>query len=148
MKIVEFKKEQYILEYLKNCLWNAGKFLYDLVSRDKVLEVLGDNTKVIVLVEQEKVVSFATYADRDCIKDDTLFPWIGFVYTDELYRGNRYSQIVINHIIGLAKKDNHSKIYLATDHVGFYEKYGFEYLENRIDIYDDESRIYYYDLLK
>ena len=27
----------------------------------------------------------------------------------------------------MAKKDGHSTLYLATDHIGFYEKYGFEY---------------------
>ena len=30
MKIVEFKKEQYILEYIKTCEWGAAKFLYDI----------------------------------------------------------------------------------------------------------------------
>ena len=148
MEILEFKNEAYILEFFKNCNWGAAKFLYELIIQNKVEEVLGENTKIVVLVDNENVVSFATYAKRDCVKDDTMFPWIGFVYTNEDYRGKRYSQKVINYILDNAKNDGYSNIYLATDHIGFYEKYGFSYLETRIDIYEEESRIYYYDLLK
>ena len=142
MNIIEFQKEQYILEYLKNCEWGAAKFLYELIVNNSLYKTLGKDTKIIVLVDGENVVSFATYANQDCIDDMSLFPWIGFVYTDEAYRGNRYSQKVIEYIKELAKKDNYSSIYLATDHIGLYEKYGFIYIESRIDVYDDESRIY------
>lgn len=148
MKIIEFKKEQYILEYFKTCSWGAANFLYDLIIQNKVEDVLGEKTKIVVLVDEEKVISFATFAKRDCIKDDSMYPWIGFVYTDEFYRGNRYSQTVIDYIINKAKDAGHYNIYLATDHIGFYEKYGFEYIENRIDIYNEDSRIYKFDLFK
>ena len=146
MKLIELEKEEFIIEYLKNCKWGAGKFLYKLIIENNVKEVLGPITKIVVLCDEENVVSFATYANVDCIADNSLYPWIGFVYTDEKYRGHRYSKIVIDYILDKAKKDNYKMIYLATDHIGFYEKYGFKYLENRIDIYDEDSRIYYYDL--
>ena len=108
MKIIEFKKEQHILEYFKECEWGAAKFLYDLIINDKLYETLGEDTKIIVLLDGTNVVSFATYANQDCIDDKTLFPWIGFVYTDEAYRGKRYSQKVIEYIKDLAQKDNYS----------------------------------------
>ena len=146
MKIIESQKEQYILDYFKNCEWGAAKFLYSLIDEDKLYKTLGENTKVVVLLDGEKVVSFATYADIDCVDDKSLFPWIGFVYTDESYRGNRYSQQVINYILDLAKKDKYSSVFLATDHIGFYEKFGFVYKETRIDIYNEESRIYEFKL--
>ena len=142
MNIVEFKKEQYILEYFKKCEWGAAKFLYELIDNDTLNKTLGDNTKIIVLLDGENVVSFATYAKQDCIDDKSLYPWIGFVYTDEKYRGNRYSEKVIEYITGLAKKDKYSSLFLATDHIGLYEKYGFKYIESRIDVYNEESRIY------
>lgn len=148
MRIIEFNQEDYIIDYLKNCKWNAARFLYSLIIEQKVEEVLGEKTKIVVLLDNDKVVSFATYAKRDCIDDDSLFPWIGFVYTDEFYRGKRYSGKVIDYILRKALDQGFYKIYLATDHIGFYEKYGFEYLESKIDIYNEESRIYYYDLLK
>ena len=147
MRIVVYKNEEYIHNYLEKCEWNAAHFLWELLRDNTFYEVLGDNSKLIVLLDGENVVSFAVYSIRDCIKDESLFPWIGFVYTDEKYRNHRYSQKVINYIINLAKNDKHTNIYIATDHIGLYEKYGFNYKENRIDIYNEDSRIYYYDLL-
>jgi len=34
------------------------------------------------------------------------------------------------------------RVYLATDHIGLYEKYGFEYFENRVSVYGEDSRVY------
>lgn len=147
MKIIEFKNEECYLDYFKNCPWKAGKFLYKLINEDKLEEKIGKN-KIFILVDNDKVISFATYSQRDCINDDNMYPWIGFVYTDEAYRGNRYSQKIIDYIIEKARNDGNEKVYIATDHIGLYEKYGFEYMENRVDIYNEESRIYFYDLLK
>ena len=148
MRIIEFRNENNVIAYLESCSWSAGKFLYKLIVENKVEEILGCNSKIIVLLDDDNVVSFATYAKRDCIEDDSLFPWIGFVYTDEKYRGKRYSQKLINYIIDKARKDGHYKIYLATTHKDLYEKYGFKYLEDRLDIYNEIDRVYYYDLLE
>jgi GNAT superfamily N-acetyltransferase len=147
MKIIEFNNEKFIMEYLENHPWVAGKFLYELIKDNKIYDVLGNDTKIIAMVDGENVVSFATYANQDCIRDESLFPWIGFVYTEEKYRGNRYSQVVINYILEKAKNDGHKRVYIATEHEGLYEKFGFKYLESRIDIYDDLDRVYIYDLI-
>ncbi|MBO5712385.1 MAG: GNAT family N-acetyltransferase [Acholeplasmatales bacterium] len=146
MKIIEFNNEQFILKHLENHPWVAGRYLYELIKDNNVYDVLGNDTKIIVMVDGENIVSFATYANQDCIRDESLFPWIGFVYTEEKYRKNRYSQAVINYILDKAKSDGHKRVYIATDHEGLYEKFGFKYLESRIDIYDDLDRIYIYDL--
>lgn len=144
MKVIEFQDEDYIKSYLKDCEWDAGKFLYSLIQENK-RNVLGWN-HVYVLLDEQKVISFCTLSQKDCIDDDALIPWIGFVYTQEEYRGHRYSQKVIDAALEEAKKLGYTRVYLATDHIGFYEKYGFIYLESRIDIYNEESRIYYYNL--
>ena len=37
-------------------------------------------------------------------------------------------------------------VYIATDHVGLYEKYGYTYLENRIDCRGSDQRVLYRDI--
>jgi predicted acetyltransferase len=71
-----------------------------------------------------------------------MYPWIGFVYTYPKYRGKRMMGILFDHIFSLAKKENHKQIYLSTNEVGLYEKYGFEYYKNMDDIQGNDSRIY------
>ena len=144
MKIIEFQNEDYIIDAFKNCNWGAGGFLYSLIQENK-REILGWN-HIYALVENQEVISFCTFSQKDCIEDDFLVPWIGFVFTKESYRGHRYSKKVIDYALAQAKRLGYQRVFLATDHLGLYEKYGFTYLETRKDIYDEESRIYYFEL--
>ena len=72
-----------------------------------------------------------------------LTPNVCAVYTEEKYRCQGIAGKLLNMVVEDMKSKGVSPIYLVTDHIGFYEKYGFTYLENRIDIYDEDSRIYY-----
>jgi len=150
MQIIEYfkdsRKEHWKKEIAKSG-WGAADFLVELLEdKDKFDELLGAETKVYLLVDDEKLVTFATLAHQDCIRDESMFPWIGFVFTYPEYRGNRYSEKLINYAEEQAKKDGHSKVYIATDHVGLYEKFGYEYMETRVDYWEDETRIYYKNL--
>ena len=42
----------------------------------------------------------------------------------------------------LAKKDGVSKVYISTNHVGLYEKYGCEFMTEMKDMDGELSRIY------
>ena len=132
-------------EKIRECDWAAAKLLSALLAQGKFHELLGDGS-LLVLADGEKLVSFLTLTKKDCIADDTLFPWIGFVFTAPEYRGNRYSGRLIGYACEKAKEKGFDKAYIATDHVGLYEKFGFTYMENRIDIYGDDSRIYMKEL--
>jgi GNAT superfamily N-acetyltransferase len=137
----EAENKQHWIDEIRKCDWGAAKFLADILEQNRVEELLGGG-EVFILADGEKIVSFCTLTKNDCIKDDGLFPWIGFLFTREEYRGHAYSGLVLDAAYDLAMKNGHERVYLATDHIGFYEKFGFTYLENRIDIYGDDSRIY------
>ena len=130
------------IDKIRICDWGAAKFLADLLEQNKFHNVLG-NGSLFIMADSEKLVSFCTLTSRDCIKDDDLFPWIGFVFTSPEYRGKRYSSEIIESACKRALRQGFDKVYLATDHIGLYEKYGFTYLESRTDIYGEESRIYF-----
>lgn len=130
------------IDKIRVCDWGAAKFLADLLEQNKFHNVLG-NGSLFIMADGDKLVSFCTLTCRDCIKDDALFPWVGFVFTAPDYRGKRYSGEVIEAACKRALRQGFDKVYLATDHIGLYEKYGFTYMESRTDIYGEESRIYF-----
>lgn len=130
------------IDKIRVCDWGAAKFLADLLEQNKFHNVLGTGS-LFIMADGDKLVSFCTLTCRDCIKDDALFPWVGFVFTAPDYRGKRYSGEVIEAACKRALRQGFDKVYLATDHIGLYEKYGFTYMESRTDIYGEESRIYF-----
>ena len=129
------------IDKIRACDWSAAKYLANLLEQDKFHEVLGEGN-LFLMVEEENVVAFCTLTRKDCIDDDSLFPWIGFVFTSQEYRGQRYSGVVIDYACNKAKEQGFDTVYLATDHIGLYEKYGFSYIESRMDVYNEMSRIY------
>ena len=143
MEIIKINSNHSLVSKIEECDWNAAKFLAKLLKNNQLTKVLGANSLVFVLIDNDNIVSFLTLSDQDCIIDPTKKCWIGFVYTDVKYRGNRYSELLINEAINVAKINNHNIIYLATDHIGLYEKYGFTYLESKIDMYGELSRMYF-----
>lgn len=134
-------KDKWIIK-IRECDWSAAKFLAALLRQNSFHEMLGSGS-LYIMVDGENLVSFCTLTQKDCIDDDRFFPWIGFVFTVPEYRGHRYSGELIELACNEAKKQGYDRVYIATDHIELYEKYGFKYIENRTDIYGEESRVYY-----
>ena len=131
MQIIEYfedgKKECWI-EKIGSCDWGAAKYLAVLLKDGRFETVLGTGGKLFLLCDGDELVSFVTLTHQDCIDDIRLFPWLGFVFTAPEYRGHRYSEQIISHACEEARRQGHEKVYLATDHIGFYEKYGIIYM--------------------
>ncbi len=135
------KRQSHWLTQIKTCDWRAGQFLAELLETNKFHQIVGENSTLLLLTDGDALVSFATYAERDCIDDPTLTPWVGFVYTYPEYRGQRRMGQLLEDIAVAAHRDGHNALYVCTDHVGLYEKYGFTFLENRVSIYGETSRV-------
>ena len=57
-----------------------------------------------------------------------LAPNVCAVFTDEKYRGQGIAGYLLKMVVDDMKSKGISPIYLVTDHIGFYEKYGWEFL--------------------
>ena len=149
MKIINYfgsQNQAQLMEKIAACDWSAAQFLVQLLKEDKFFEMLGHWGDIYLLMEGEELVSFATLTGQDAVRDETLTPWIGFVYTVTKYRGHRYAGLLLNHAENCAAKMGYHKVYIATDHVGLYEKYGYIYQENRMDCWGDDMRVLYKNL--
>lgn len=147
MEIIEYFKNQdkVWIDKIRKCDWGSAWFLADLLELEKFQETVGGG-ELFIMADGDRLAAFATLSQKDCINDDSLFPWVGFVFTAPEYRGHRYSGELIDYACNKAKNQGYDKVYIATDHIGFYEKYGFIYMENRIDIYGEDSRTYYKEI--
>lgn len=145
MEVAEYyscaKKDKY-LKQIESYEWSAAKFLATLLKENRLQQTLGGWGKLFLLVDGDALVSFVTFSAQDCIDDPDITPWLGFFHTAPEYRGNRYGKLLIDRVCELAREDGFKEVYIATDHINLYEKYGFTYLENRIDVWGTDSRIY------
>ena len=72
-----------------------------------------------------------------------LSPNVCAVYTEEKHRSNGIAGALLNMAVDDMKSKGITPIYLLTDHVGFYERYGWEFLcMVRGDGEDEPSRMY------
>ena len=134
--------KEYWLSKIKESDWGAGQFLYELLKNQKLKEYVGENTKVLMLVDGENLISFCTFAEKDDIQPTELTPWIGWVYTFPHYRGHRYVGKLLSYAEAVAKTDGINSIYISTNHNGLYEKYGYEFFEMMKDMHGEDSRVY------
>ena len=130
------------LDEIKKADWGAAGFLYELLSKGTFLEAVGENSKVLLLVDGDILISFCTYAKLDDVQPTNFTPWMGFVYTFPEYRVHRYVGLLMAEIDRLAKDEGVSEVYISTNHIGLYEKYGCEFKCEMKDMDGEMTRVY------
>lgn len=143
MKIIDYyqsDRQSHWLGQIRRVEWRAARLLEKLLAEGTFHEVLGRGT-LYLLTDGDALVSFLTLAERDCIDAPALRPWIGFVHTAPEYRGRRCAGVLLEHAVKVAGQHGAAQVYICTDHLGLYEKYGFIYMENRVSIYGEDSRV-------
>ena len=108
------------LDKIGLCEWAGGKYLHELLENGSFFDMAGDD----------------------------LTPWVGFVYTYPQFRGKRYFGLLLDEALRLAKAQGFDKLYISTDHIGLYEKYGCEFLTEMTDVRGDMSRVYFKEVMK
>ena len=145
MEFLEFFKtenKEYWLSQISKSDWVAGQYLACLLRENKLFDLVGENSRVLMLTDGENLISFCTLAKFDDVQPTVLTPWIGFVYTFPEYRGKRLSGDLLGFAEKLAKQDGATNVYISTNHIGLYEKYGYEFFTEAKDVEGEDTRIY------
>ena len=145
LRIIEYfscDEQSRWLNEIQKSDWSAGQYLYELLQEHRLEELCGEGTKVLMLTDGEDLVSFCTYAEQDDIREPSLTPWVGFVYTFPAFRGNRYMGQLLDHAEVLARGEGHQIIYISTGETGLYEKYGYSFWKTMKDVNGEDSRVY------
>ena len=75
----------------------------------------------------DKIVGGLGVIENDFHDRKDLAPNICAVYTEEKYRCNGIAGKLLNMAVSDLKSKGISPVYLVTEHIGFYEKYGWEF---------------------
>lgn len=134
-------KEQW-LEKIAKSDWGAGEYLAYLLKENKLEELVGENARVLMLTDGDNLVSFCTLAKYDDVQPTDFTPWIGWIYTFPEYRGKRLAGDLLARAEKLAKECGAAYTHISTNHVGLYEKYGYVFYTNALDVEGEETQVY------
>lgn len=116
-----------LAEYADTCSWRAGKNL----AKQLRINDFHDWERVFVALVDDCIAGYCTFAKTDCIPNVPYTPYIGYMFVGEPYRGNRLSEKLIDYALGYAKELGFQRVYLVSDHVNLYEKYGFKKIDEK-----------------
>ncbi len=79
-------------------------------------------------LDGEQIIGGMGVIENDFHDRKDLTPNVCAVYTEEAYRGKEIAGKLLNMVVDDLKTKGIMPVYLVTDHIGFYEKYGWEFL--------------------
>lgn len=99
-----------------------------------------------VLQKNNEIIGCCGLVTNDFISRHDLYPWLAGVYIEPAERGKELGNLMMRMVEEEAKKIGFSKVYLTTDHDGYYEKYGWQRMQDGYDLNGEKGRIYWKDL--
>ena len=95
-----------------------------------------------LLYDGDRTIGCAGLITNDFISRMDLGPWLCALFIEDDMRGQSLGSLLIERIKRDARSAGYKHLYLCTDHVGYYERYGFEYLAQGYHPWGESSRIY------
>ena len=81
-----------------------------------------------LMMRKDVIIGSYGLNTNDFISRQDLFPWLCALYVEENERGKQLGGMLLDHGRKEAAKLGYKKIYLATDHNGYYERYSWKYI--------------------
>lgn len=96
----------------------------------------------LVLLDNDILIGFISIFPTDGDERKDLSPWYATMYVKEEFRGKGYSNILNNAILEEAKSRGFEKLYLKTDLINYYEKFGAIFLGTL----NNGEKLYYFSI--
>lgn len=152
LEIYNIKDKQ---EYLKEVAeltqkeWGSGTNSIEEFNKkidkkiNKIIANLNNpNYCKLILLQDNTLIGFISIFPHDCDERPDLSPWYATMYVKEEFRRNGYSKLLNEAILKEAKSRGFTKIYLKTDLINYYEKFGANYIETL----ESGEKLYYFNL--
>jgi len=146
LKILGIRENPHLLEvgtkYFHNAFGNENNFMLysDCINHSIATE--SPLPRWFLAMKDEEIVGCCALITNDFISRMDLWPWLAALYVTENERGNELGSKLLSHAVSEAGRLGFPKVYLSTDHDGYYEKYGWKRIEDGYMLWGEKSRIY------
>ena len=131
------------LHFVENCTWTEVREHIAGLVRDWKFT---DWETMFAAVKDGKIIGMASVLKEDYYPLPDIFPWVSCVFVEKPYRGQRFSEKLIEKANSYAKEQGFTKTYIPTEFTGLYERYGYRYLKDIVNYGGGTDRLYVKDL--
>ena len=127
--------------------WGISRQIYhdsmtdSLTTRDAV-------PRWYLMKDGEEIIGAFGLIENDFMVRKDLSPWLCGLYIEKERRGAALGSLLLDHGRREAGRLGFSKVYLCTDHVGYYERYGWEFFGMEDSEFGEKTRIYEIESLR
>jgi GNAT superfamily N-acetyltransferase len=132
----------YVANNWKGVLDPFTDVLSELFSKKKELP------QCHIMLKDDNIIGFYQLVEQELLIRKDLSPWITCVFIDEKERGQCLSSKLLEHGRTAAGKLGYAKVYLTTDHIQFYEKFGFREIGLDKFMWGRPTKIYEHDTIR
>ncbi|MFD0717100.1 GNAT family N-acetyltransferase [Paenibacillus sp. GCM10027626] len=100
-----------------------------------------------LMLKNDRIVGFYQLIEQENLVRKDLSPWIAPLFIDKSERGRALGAMLLQHARKTAGQLGYKKVYLTTDHIRYYEKYGFREIGLSNFEWGRPSKIYEHDVL-
>lgn len=101
-----------------------------------------------IAIEDNEIVGTIGLWRSDLMSRQDLCPWLSALFVKENFRGKRIGQKLQNFLVEYCRKVGFTELFLYTDICGYYEKTGWEYLEDGVEYSGEYIKIYKKEISK
>ena len=121
--------------------WSVPRNIYhDCISNS--LTTQSPLPRWYIMISDNKIIGSYGLIVNDLISRQDLWPWICAIYIEESERGKALGSHLLEHGRKEAAALGFPIVYLCTDHVGFYERYGWRYIGDGYSVSGEKTRMY------
>ena len=145
MRMVSIREHPNYRERAIHYFQQRWKSVWPIIYEDCITHCINarnDLPQWYLLEKEDTIIGGAGLITNDFISRGDLYPWVCALFVNEEERGNAYGTLLLNKAKQDAKKFGYDHLYLCTEHIGYYEKYGFEYIGQGYHPWEEASRIY------
>ena len=127
--------------------WKIDRQLY----ADSMTDSLSTSEPVprwYLMLRGDEIIGCYGLIENDFMVRKDLCPWLCALYVEPAERGKHLGARLLEHCRAEAGKLGFDKVYLNTDHIGYYEKYNWQYMGDFAHQDGTDARVYTADTVK